>query len=56
MHKFAMLTMLAMYLVLPTNALRWFQEMWSRPRVNEILYLLITLTNLALENSSYFVC
>jgi len=56
MYGFSILTMLAIHSLLPTNTLKCFQETWSEPGVNELLHLLIVLTNLEMENGGYSTC
>jgi len=56
MYEFTILIILTMYLALLTNALRWLQKIWSEPRVDKLLYLLITLINLDLEKGNYSIC
>jgi len=53
MCKFAILTMLTMYLLSPTNTLRYLQEIWLGPGVDELLHLLIASTNSATENGGH---
>ena len=48
-----MLTMLTMYLLSPTNTLRYLQEIWLGPGVDELLHLLIASTNSATENGGH---
>jgi len=48
-----MLTMLIRYLLSLTTALRYFQETWSGPEVDKLLYLSIALLNSSLEKGSH---
>jgi len=48
-----MLTMLIRYLLFLTTALRYFQETWSGPEVDKLLYLSIALLNSLLEKDSH---
>ena len=55
-QEFAILMILATYLALSTNALRWLQKIWSKPGVDKLLHLLMVLINSALENSGHSAC
>ena len=52
MCEFAMLTMLTMHLLLPTNTLRYLQKTWLGP----VVVHLIALTNLTTENGGHSAC
>ena len=53
MHALAILTKFFKHSVFSTTTLRYFYKTLSRPRVNELLHLLVTLVNSSFEKGGF---